>query len=867
MKQSSLIKEMIVLFLFALLSVPAFGQTEVYTRTATIAPRAADPEGYGNLVSGDVTGSGAPQIYAVSGELNESGVVPRIYEFKWDGTKWDSVWASVPGLTDQNTWCPLTIADLDGDGRKEIVWGPVNAAIDATNPNPMRLIVYEADGSGGDALGVPDGSGGYKPNATWTMTDSLQYNTRPFKWVAADVNNDGKQELIFTTRAGGYHFGVISVDNIPDNGDGSETWKMDTSGIGGGTFDFSYPDLAVIDSTIYMFSYASGDMQPIYYANGKYTFGKDYKAVAPGGTWKTAQVVDLDNTGHKEIIVGSVNNGKVYLLQPAGDSLSTTEIADFDTLGCKRLNGSAVGDFNGDGYTDIAFGSRSGYCNPDGSIYVLYYKGGDITSMSSYQTVLVDSALAAGDQWDMLAADTVSATDQIVYSGIDRGEVAPIGVLKYYKNVDSLKTISAAVMDADHNYVPDDSGSTVKVIGIINSADDQGTNYLSYSMQDNSAGIKLFGNKSFGTSFNYGDRVLVQGQVIQYNGLNELSPTSVTLLDTGRALTPMKMSLESLNKNPEPYESMLVELDGVGMAASSGAWPASATSNASMVIWDGYDSLDMYLDSDMHLGNYPAPTFPVNVQGVISQFTKSIPANDGYELKPSFYSQFTQNVAVDASPYFFFNPELKQAAMHGLTITDSSEVDTVSWSPSIDLNGDPVIYQFSILASDGVTDLMDIGAENSGADTMALVKASDLLQNVFKGQDTVEVNFIVAAASGTPLSSVISIDTIHTMLINDIVVTGIKNKSVPHTFFVDQNYPNPFNPSTTIRFGLQKQGTVNLIVYNILGQQVAVLLHNQVMGAGSHEIRFDASNLASGTYIYRLQAGHNVVNKKMILLK
>jgi hypothetical protein len=162
---------------------------------------------------------------------------------------------------------------------------------------------------------------------------------------------------------------------------------------------------------------------------------------------------------------------------------------------------------------------------------------------------------------------------------------------------------------------------------------------------------------------------------------------------------------------------------------------------------------------------------------------------------------------------------------------------------------------------------MDIGAENSGADTMALVKASDLLQNVFKGQDTVEVNFIVAAASGTPLSSVISIDTIHTMLINDIVVTGIKNKSVPHTFFVDQNYPNPFNPSTTIRFGLQKQGTVNLIVYNILGQQVAVLLHNQVMGAGSHEIRFDASNLASGTYIYRLQAGHNVVNKKMILLK
>ena len=872
MKQSSLIKEMIALLLFALLSVPVFGQTAVYTRTATIAPRAADQEGYGNLVSGDVTGSGAPQIYAVSGEYSYT-TVPRIYEFKWDGTKWDSVWGSVPGLTNQNTWCPLITADLDGDGRKEIVWGPINGS--PYSNGMIRLVDYEADGSGGDALGVPDGSGGYKPNATWNMLpDSASFaspNSRPFQWVAADVNNDGRQELIFTTRAGDYKFGVISVDNIPDNGDGSETWKMDTTGIEDSTFSPSYPDLAVIDSTIYIFSYSTGDMQPIYYANGKYTFGKVYPAVAPGGTWKTAQVVDLDNTGNKEIIVGSVSDGKVYLLQPAGDSLSTTEIADFTPLGCTRLNGSTVGDFNGDGYKDIAFGSRGGYCTPDGSIYMLYYKGGSITSMASYQTGLVDSALSYYDQYDMMTTDTLSGGyDQLVYSGIPRGSVAPIGVLQFYKNVDSLTTISAAVMDADHNFVPDDSGSTVKIIGIINSANDQGTNYCSYSMQDNNAGIKLFGSSSFGTSFNYGDRVMVQGQVIQYHGLNELSPTSVTLLDTARALFPMKMSLETLNQNPEPYENMLVELDGVGMAASSGAWPASATSNASMVIWDTYDSLDMYIDKDTQLGNYPAPTFPVNVQAVVSQYTNSVPANDGYEVKPSFYWQFTQNVPVNASPYFFFSPQLKQDAVNGLTISDSSEVDTVSWSPSIDLNGDPVTYQLSIYTSSDSVDVMDVLAENSGAATMALVKATDILQNVLKGQDTVGVYFTLTALSkgstGSDLA-VISIDTLQTMIINNIIATGIKSNTVPHTFFVDQNYPNPFNPTTTIRFGLQKQGAVNLIVYNILGQQVAILLHNQVMGAGSHEIRFDASNLASGTYIYRLQAGHNVVNKKMILLK
>ena len=200
--------------------------------------------------------------------------------------------------------------------------------------------------------------------------------------------------------------------------------------------------------------------------------------------------------------------------------------------------------------------------------------------------------------------------------------------------------------------------------------------------------------------------------------------------------------------------------------------------------------------------------------------------------------------------------------MNGLTISDSSEVDTVSWSPSIDLNGDPVIYEFQILASDG-TLLMKVDV----SDTTALVKATDLLQNVLNGKDTVAVNFVVIAASGTPRFSVASVDTIHTSIINNISVTGIKDKTVPHTFFVDQNYPNPFNPSTTIRFGLQKQGAVNLIVYNILGQQVAVLLNHQVMSPGMHEIQFNASRLASGTYIYRLQAGNNVVNKKMILLK
>jgi hypothetical protein len=85
-------------------------------------------------------------------------------------------------------------------------------------------------------------------------------------------------------------------------------------------------------------------------------------------------------------------------------------------------------------------------------------------------------------------------------------------------------------------------------------------------------------------------------------------------------------------------------------------------------------------------------------------------------------------------------------------------------------------------------------------------------------------------------------------------------------FTLEQNYPNPFNPSTKIRFGLVENTHVKLAVYNLLGEVVATLV-NQPMTFGSHEIEFDGSNLPSGMYIYKLEAGGNSISKKMLLMK
>ncbi len=85
-------------------------------------------------------------------------------------------------------------------------------------------------------------------------------------------------------------------------------------------------------------------------------------------------------------------------------------------------------------------------------------------------------------------------------------------------------------------------------------------------------------------------------------------------------------------------------------------------------------------------------------------------------------------------------------------------------------------------------------------------------------------------------------------------------------FALEQNYPNPFNPVTRISFSIPQTGFVNLSVYNVLGEKVVTLI-NEIKSAGNHAVDFDASELTSGVYVYRLQAGSSVSIKKMTLIK
>jgi hypothetical protein len=106
-----------------------------------------------------------------------------------------------------------------------------------------------------------------------------------------------------------------------------------------------------------------------------------------------------------------------------------------------------------------------------------------------------------------------------------------------------------------------------------------------------------------------------------------------------------------------------------------------------------------------------------------------------------------------------------------------------------------------------------------------------------------------------------------TFFVRVYVPVGIAQlgEGLPADFALRQNYPNPLNPSTTITYELPRASGVRLSVFDMLGREVSVLV-NERREAGVHKVRLDASRLASGVYIYRLQAGGFAQSRKFVVL-
>ncbi len=194
------------------------------------------------------------------------------------------------------------------------------------------------------------------------------------------------------------------------------------------------------------------------------------------------------------------------------------------------------------------------------------------------------------------------------------------------------------------------------------------------------------------------------------------------------------------------------------------------------------------------------------------------------------------------------------------------------WEKSGSPDGSPVIYKVYIGASG--YDLIPgyFTSDSEGSDTSFTLAVSELVEHLesigVQSFDSVGVNWYVLAGDGNSNRRSQSIFDFGIQISTGIVLL---DQTVPEDFSLSQNYPNPFNSITTIDYAIPRTVPVQIIIYNILGQEIAVLV-NGLRTPGFYTCRWNGCNqqhdqVESGIYLYSIRAGHFFRTAKMILLK
>lgn len=203
-----------------------------------------------------------------------------------------------------------------------------------------------------------------------------------------------------------------------------------------------------------------------------------------------------------------------------------------------------------------------------------------------------------------------------------------------------------------------------------------------------------------------------------------------------------------------------------------------------------------------------------------------------------------------------------------LLFTTAQDTVILSWNASTDAQtpSKSLTYNVRIGTSSGASDILSANADLTNGKLRIQANGNAGYSKILslRGLPNGTYYWQVQAVDNSFLGSLFSQEQQF-----DVTLSTISNETgmdVPSSTKLAQNYPNPFNPSTTINYTLKTSGSVNLKVYDITGRLVQELVNGH-KNAGEHTVSFNASNLASGLYIYRLHAAGKIITKKMTLIK
>jgi len=324
----------------------------------------------------------------------------------------------------------------------------------------------------------------------------------------------------------------------------------------------------------------------------------------------------------------------------------------------------------------------------------------------------------------------------------------------------------------------------------------------------------------------------------------------------------------------ENYEGMLVKFEDVQLTAR-GSFGEYTMQNT-----DADSSNGAIFNEDIRstvVGNTQA-------RGDYNESVREGKTMDAYAVvaasfgAPKFHPRTAADLITDDNNSFkpLLDFSLTGPADSANIVVDTETIE-FTWNSTTDYDGDDVTYGWRLYSNDTTSVLLDLesnsdGTVNASSPTFEAIDAALVAQGLDVGQSA-DFLWTVVVSDGSDTLQVRTsfFDDFSAMfrvvtLERGLLTSNDFEEGTPNTFALEQNYPNPFNPTTNIKFALPKTADVTLTIYNMLGQKVNTLI-NEKMTSGFHVVPFDASNLSSGMYIYRIQAGSFTSTKKMLLIK